>query len=81
MGLSPLWGHEHVSSHETSTGWFQDTDSKEIILSCDNLFHNQAKISTCMFKVSYFMLQDGESREINLSSDNLFHNQAKICLK
>jgi hypothetical protein len=34
--------------YDTSTGWFQETDSKMINISCKNLFRNRAKIN--MFK-------------------------------
>ena len=34
---------------ETSTGWFHEADPRVIYMSCENLFHNRAKIS--MFKV------------------------------
>ena len=36
---------------DTSTDWFQEADSKVTDLSCENLFHNQAKIDICMFKL------------------------------
>jgi hypothetical protein len=39
-------GRDHVSSYDTSTGWFQEADSKVINLSCKNLFRNGAKITT-----------------------------------
>jgi hypothetical protein len=47
-GFEPYSGHDHVSSYDTSTGWFQEVDSKVINISCKNLFRNRAKIN--MFK-------------------------------
>ena len=51
MGLPPTWVYDHDSSYDTSTGWFQEADSKVIYLSCENLFHSWAKIS--MFKLNF----------------------------
>ena len=34
MCSSPRWGHDHYSSYDTSTGWFQEVDSRVIYLSC-----------------------------------------------
>ena len=48
-GFKPHTGHDHDSSFDTSTGWFQEADSRVINLTCDNLFHNRAKIN--MFKL------------------------------
>ena len=28
-GLEPHTGHDHDSSYDTSSGWFQETDSRE----------------------------------------------------
>ena len=50
VGLSPLLVHNHDSSYDTSTGLFQQADSRLIYLSCKNLFHNQAKVN--MFKLN-----------------------------
>jgi hypothetical protein len=36
--FEPYSGHDHVSSYDTSTGWFQEADSKVINISCKNLF-------------------------------------------
>ena len=37
---SPKWGHDHDSSYDASTGWFQEADFLRVIyLSCENLFH------------------------------------------
>ena len=33
-------GHDHDSSYDTSTCWFQEADFRVINLSCDNLLHN-----------------------------------------
>jgi hypothetical protein len=41
-GFEPYSGHDHVSSYDTSTGWFQEADSKVIDISCKNLFRNRA---------------------------------------
>jgi hypothetical protein len=35
--FEPYSGHDHVSSYDTSTGWFQEADSKVINISCKNL--------------------------------------------
>ena len=54
-GFEPHTCHDHDdhdSSYDTSTGWFQEADSRVINLSCDKLFHNRAKIN--MFKLSIF---------------------------
>ena len=48
-------GHDHDSSYDTCTGWFQEADSKVINLSCNNLFHNRAKIN--MFKLIILSLK------------------------
>ena len=37
---STTYGHHHDSSYGTSTGYFQESDSREIYLCCDKLFHN-----------------------------------------
>ena len=42
-------GHGHDLSYDTSTGGFQEADSRVIYISCDNLLHNRAKIN--MFKL------------------------------
>ena len=36
-----LWQDEDEKS---STGWFQEEDSRVIKISCENLLHNQAEI-------------------------------------
>ena len=33
-GFEPHMGHDHDSSNDTSTGWFQETDSRVINISC-----------------------------------------------
>ena len=33
-GFEPHSGHDHDSSYNTSTGWFQEADSKVINISC-----------------------------------------------
>jgi hypothetical protein len=38
--LEPLSGQDHFSSFDTSTGWFQETDSKVIKISSENLLRN-----------------------------------------
>jgi hypothetical protein len=43
-GLSPIWGMT-----DTSTGWFQEADSKVINISCKNMLGNGALIN--MFKL------------------------------
>ena len=48
-GLEPHTGHDHDSTYDASTGWFQEADSRVIDLRCDNLFHSRAKIN--MFKL------------------------------
>jgi hypothetical protein len=35
-GFEPYSGHDHVSSYDTSTGLFQEADSKVINISCKN---------------------------------------------
>ena len=50
VDLSSKWGHNHNSSYDTSTRWFQDADMIVIYLSDDNLLHNQVKIN--MFKLN-----------------------------
>ena len=32
-GFEPHWGYEHVLSYDTSTGWFQEADSKVVHIS------------------------------------------------
>ena len=39
-GLESHTGHDYNSTYDTSTGWFQEADSRVIDLSCDNLFHS-----------------------------------------
>ena len=43
--FEPHTGHNHDFSHDTSTGWFQEADSRVIYLSCENFLHNRAKIN------------------------------------
>ena len=43
-GFESDTGHDHDSSYDTSTGWFQEADLRVINITCQNLFHNQAKI-------------------------------------
>jgi hypothetical protein len=52
-GFEHFSGYDNVSSCDTSTGWFQELDSKVINLSCKTLFRNRAKIN--MFKPICFM--------------------------
>ena len=33
-GFEPHTGHDHDSSYDTSTGWFQEMDSRVINISC-----------------------------------------------
>ena len=33
-GFEPHTGHDHESSYDTSTGWFQEADSRVINISC-----------------------------------------------
>ena len=33
-GFEPHMGHDHVSSYDTSTCWFQEADSRVINISC-----------------------------------------------
>ena len=40
--------HNHDSSYNASTGWYQETEMRIINVSCENLLHNQVKIN--MFK-------------------------------
>ena len=44
-GFEPHTGHDNDSSYDSSTGWFQEADSRVINLSCLNLFHNRVKIN------------------------------------
>ena len=45
VGSSTTKGHDHDSSYDTSTGWFQEADTIGIyIYKLWELFHNQAKI-------------------------------------
>jgi hypothetical protein len=46
--FEPYSGHGHVSAYDTSTGWFQEADSKMINIIFKNLFRNRAY--TNMFK-------------------------------
>ena len=39
-GFDPHTGDDHDFSYDTSTGW-----SRVILISCDNLLYNRAKIS------------------------------------
>jgi hypothetical protein len=56
--FEPYSGHNHVSSYETSTGWFQEPDSKVITISCKNLFRIRAKINIFKYSlVKYFLHQ------------------------
>jgi hypothetical protein len=43
--FEPYSGHDHVSSYDTSTGLFQEADSKVINKKIKNLFRNRAKIN------------------------------------
>ena len=45
VGLSPTLGHDRDSSFDTSTGCFQEADSRVIYISYKNLFHFEAKIN------------------------------------
>ena len=45
VGSSPRYGYDYDSSYDTSTGWFQEVYLTLIYLSCENCFHNQAKIN------------------------------------
>ena len=38
-------GHDYDSSYDTSTGLFQEADSRVIQISCQNLLYNRAKIN------------------------------------
>ena len=51
-GFEPHTGHDHDFSYDTSTGWFQEADSRVIKISCENLLHNRAKIN--MFKIKIY---------------------------
>ena len=42
-GLEHHTGHDHDSPYDTSTGWFQEADSRVIKIRCENLFHIRAK--------------------------------------
>jgi hypothetical protein len=42
-GFEPYSGHDHVSSYDTSTGWFKEADSKVINISCKNFFAIELK--------------------------------------
>ena len=33
-GFEPHTGHDHDSSYDTSTGWFQEADTRVINISC-----------------------------------------------
>jgi hypothetical protein len=46
--FEPYSGHGHVTSYDTSTGWFHEADSKVFNISCKNFFRNRAYIN--MFK-------------------------------
>jgi hypothetical protein len=37
--FEPLSGHDHVSLYDTSTGWFQEADSKVIDISSKNFIY------------------------------------------
>ena len=44
-GFEHHTGHEHDSSYDTSTGWFQEVDSRVIYISCAKILHDRAKIN------------------------------------
>ena len=52
-GFGHYTGDDHDSSHDTSTGWFQEADSKVIYISSENLFHNRAKLNKFKLKYKY----------------------------
>ena len=60
-------GHNNDSSYDTSIGWFQEADSRVIYLSCDNLFHNQAKVN--MFKYNVHKLNVYLNSQLNNSQN------------
>ena len=37
-GFESHMGHDHDSSYDTGTGWFQEADSR--VINCENLLHN-----------------------------------------
>ena len=50
-GFEPHTGHDHDSSYDTRTGWFQEADSRVI---CENLLHNLARINKFKLKSQGF---------------------------
>ena len=61
VSSSPTYGHSHDSSYDTSTRWFQEADSGVIYISCENLFHNRAKLD--MFKLKPLNAEGKENDE------------------
>jgi hypothetical protein len=55
-GFDPYSGHGHVPSYDTSTGSFQEADSKMINISCNNLFRSRASIFTLKMQTSLVKL-------------------------
>ena len=49
-GFEHHMGHDDDSSYDTSTGWFQETDSRVIKISSESLLQNQAKINRFKLK-------------------------------
>ena len=49
-GFEPQMRHDHDSSYNTSTGWFQEADSRVISIICENLLQNQAKMNKFKLK-------------------------------
>ena len=54
-GFEPHTGDDHDSSYDTSTGWFQEAESRVININCLNLFHNRAKINMVKLNVLKFI--------------------------
>ena len=50
-GFEYYIGSRYDSSNGTSTGWFQEADSRAIYLCCENLFHNRANIFKLKIKI------------------------------
>ena len=67
----PHTGHDHDSSYDTSTGQFQEADLRVINISCQNLFHNQAKIN--LVKTKGILILKGLQNDFKFSVITYIH--------
>ena len=56
-GFEPHQGHDHVSAYDTSTGCFQEADSKVIQISC-KLSSDRAKTNNVKTKARHVCSQN-----------------------